>query len=241
MRMSPRIRLDTRWVWPTIIASTVVSWSWSAMPEDRAVPRHARRRCRSGCRPFAVPWWITTTWTLTPCFLRRCDSALIRGRLVEEREPRGGAGRDEVGRGLQLGADDADLDAVDVEHDRRLDPRRAPCRSPSRRCWWRGTGSWREPVREEPVDAVVELVVAVGRRVQAPGVLDVDRRHVVEQERVGRRGADVVAAGQDQARTGQARELLVEHGGQVRRPADRDVDVVVADDRRSGRAGRGSR
>ena len=37
-RMLPRIRFETRWVWPTIIASTVVSWSWSAM--SRIGPSH---------------------------------------------------------------------------------------------------------------------------------------------------------------------------------------------------------
>ena len=73
-----------------------------------------------GFRPFAVPWWMTTTWTLTPSALRRSDSALIRGALVEERQPGRGAGRDELRGVLQLGADDADLDAVDGEDDRRL-------------------------------------------------------------------------------------------------------------------------
>ncbi len=56
-------------------------------------------------------------------------------------------------------------------------------------------------MREQPVDAVVELVVAVGRGVQAPRVLDVDGRHVLEQARVRRRGTDVVTAGQQQRRS----------------------------------------
>ena len=41
-------------------------------------------------------------------------------------------------------------------------------------------------VHEQPGDAVVELVVAVRGRVEAPGVLDVDRGHVLEQTRVRR-------------------------------------------------------
>ncbi len=39
---------------------------------------------------------------------------------------------------------------------------------------------------QQPRHAVVELVVAVGGRVEAPGVLDIDRRHVLKQQRVGR-------------------------------------------------------
>ena len=38
---------------------------------SRIGPSQARRRrCRSGSTPSAVPWWITTTWTLTPCGLQ---------------------------------------------------------------------------------------------------------------------------------------------------------------------------
>ena len=78
IRMLPRIRFEMRCVCPTIIASTVVSCSASAMP--RIGPVQARRaRCRSAFVPAAVPWWITTTCTFTPCARRRSDSAWIRG------------------------------------------------------------------------------------------------------------------------------------------------------------------
>ena len=59
-------------------------------------------------------------------------------------------------------------------------------------------------VGQQPLDAEVELVVAEARGVEAPGVLDVDRRHVLEQRRVRRRGADVVAGGQQQGLARQA-------------------------------------
>ena len=63
------------------------------------------------------------------------------GRLVEELEAGRRTRGDELRSVLQLGADDADLDAVDREHLRGRHPRRAPCRSPSRRCSSPGTGS----------------------------------------------------------------------------------------------------
>ena len=76
------------------------------------------------------------------------------------------------------------------------------------------------------VDPVVELVVAVRRRVEAPGVLDVDRRHVLEQRRVRRRGADVVAAGEDQARARAAPASSSSNSvAELRGAADRDVDA----------------
>ena len=43
------MRFEIRWVWPTIIASTVVSWSASAMP-GWADPRHARGVADRGSR-----------------------------------------------------------------------------------------------------------------------------------------------------------------------------------------------
>ena len=84
-----------RWVWPTSIASTVVSWSWSAIA--RIGPSQATPAALPmGFWPLAVPWWITTTWTLTPLRRSRSDSALIARALVEEREAGGGAGGDEL-------------------------------------------------------------------------------------------------------------------------------------------------
>ena len=86
-------------------------------------------------------------------------------------------------------------------------------------------------LREQPLDAVVELVVAVRRGVEAPCVLDVDRRHVLEQRRVRRRRADVVAAGEDQPGPGSAASsssnIVARNGG----AADGLVDAV--DDRAS--------
>ena len=221
-RMSPRIRFDTRWVWPTTIASTVVSWSASAM--SRIGPSHAAPGVLpTGLLPSAVPWWMTTTWTLTPCRRSRSDSALIRGRLVEERQPLGGAGRDELRRLLEPCADHADLHAVDLEHLRRRHPVR--CLSGVR---VDDVGRQEREVGprlllQQPGDAVVELVVAVRRGVQAPGVLHVDRRRVLEQRRVRRRGADVVAAGQDQALSRQARRgpRRTSSRGRPRRPPGR--------------------
>ena len=94
-------------------------------------------------------------------------------------------------------------------------------------------GNWRAlDVRLEPVDAVVELVVAERRGVEPPRVLDVDRRHVLEQARIGRRGADVVTGGEEQPGSGQVGELLVEHGREVRRATHRAVDTIERERRR---------
>ena len=73
-------------------------------------------------RPTFVPWWMTTICTLTPCCRSRSDSALIRGASARNVRPARCAGRDELRRVLQLGADHADLDAVDREHLRRRHP-----------------------------------------------------------------------------------------------------------------------
>jgi hypothetical protein len=53
-------------------------------------------------------------------------------------------------------------------------------------------------VLEDAVDAVVELVVAEARGVEPPRVLHVDRRSVLQQRRVRRRRADIVARGEQQ-------------------------------------------
>jgi hypothetical protein len=68
---------------------------------------------------------------------------------------------------------------------------------------------------------LTELVVAVGRGVHPPRVLYIDGGLVLEQGRVGRRSADVVAAGQQEGRTGQPRCLLVEQGRQPGCASDR--------------------
>ena len=179
-----------------------------------------------------MPWWITTTWTLTPCFLSRCDSALIRVASSRNVSPAVASAETRSGVDCSSAPMTPTLTPLTLNTTDGLHP--VGCLAGRGLDDVRGQEREVRPVlvREQPLDAVVELVVAVGRRVQAPGVLDVDRRHVVEQERVRRRGADVVAAGEDQARAGQARQLLVEHRRQVRGAADRDVDVVVADDRR---------
>ena len=86
IRMCPRIRFETRWVWPTTIASTVVLWSSSAIP--RIGPSHgAPAALPIGFRPREVPSWITTTWTFTPCLRSRSDSALIRGPSSRNASP----------------------------------------------------------------------------------------------------------------------------------------------------------
>ena len=78
IRMLPRIRFEMRCVWPTIIASTVVSWSSSAMP--MIGPSHGTPAAFPIVFwPRDVPSWMTTIWTLTPSARSRSDSALIRG------------------------------------------------------------------------------------------------------------------------------------------------------------------
>ena len=135
------MRFETRWVWPTIIASTVRVLELRRRCRGSGRPTATPGRCRSGSTPGAVPWWMTTTWTLTPRASSRSDSALIRGASARNVEPRGRAGGDELGCRLELRADDADLDAVDREHLRRRRPSRAARPSPPRRCSSRGTGS----------------------------------------------------------------------------------------------------
>jgi hypothetical protein len=40
-----------------------------------------------GFEPTFVPWWTTTTWTLTPSFRSRSGSALIRGASSRKDRP----------------------------------------------------------------------------------------------------------------------------------------------------------
>jgi hypothetical protein len=152
-------------------------------------------------------------------------------RLVEEREPLGGAGAHELRRRPRGGADDADPHAVDPEDRRRVHPRRRLTRRllDDVRRQEREVGALE--VLEDPLDAVVELVVAVRRGVHAPRVLHVDRRPVLEQRRARRRRADVVARGEQQRPPGQRGRLLVEHRRELPRPADVDREAV---DRRGG-------
>ena len=188
-----------RWVWPTIIASMVVSWSWSAI--DRIGPVQGWAAVRPGGVAAGRGALVDDHDLDVDALVLQADGLGVDPRsLVEEREARGGAGRDELGGLLELGADDADLDAVDGEHGRGpVEPRRDLA--------GRGLDHVRREEREvrprdvvlEAFDAVVELVVAERRGVEAPRVLDVDRRGVVEQAGVGRAGADVVAGGEDQA------------------------------------------
>ena len=193
MRMLPRIRFEMRCVWPTIIASTVGSCSASAIP--RIGPSHERpRRCRSGSGRVRA---LVDHDDSAPARPPRCadapDSALIRGASSRNVRP-GRARRDELGRVLQLGADHADLDPVHGEDDGRRHPRRP--HSGRRLDDVRRQEREVRPrlVLEQAGDAVVELVVPVRRCVQAPRVLDVDRRLVLQQAGVRRRRADVVTA-----------------------------------------------
>ena len=174
-----------------------------------------------GLLPVAVPSWMTTICTLTPSARSRCDSAAIRGPSSRNVKPGRGAGRDQLGRLLEPGADHADLDAVDLEHLRRRDPvgRLAGGRLDDVGCQEREVGP--RLLLEQPRDAVVELVVAVGRRVQAPGVLDVDRRHVLAAGRSSAAMRRRCRHRPGSARARQGRQLLVEHRGEVRRAADR--------------------
>ena len=85
---------------------------------------------------------------------------------------------------------------------------------------------------EQPLEAVVELVVAVRRGIETPRVLHIDRGSVLEQARVGRRCADVVTGGEQQGTLGEGRGVLVEHRGELCGSPDRHVQSV---DRRGRR------
>ena len=149
----------------------------------------------------------------TPSWMRSASSRNVRPSVAD--------GPHQLGRVLDVGADDADLDAVDRRGPSTAATTSVVRRSPSRRCWRRGTGSWPAPgaagVRSTPE---VELVVAVAGGVEPPHVLDVDRRLVLEQRRVGRRCADVVARRQQQRLAGEVRCLLVEQRRQLPRATD---------------------
>ena len=212
--------------------------------DDRPLPGRARR-VADRVRAEGVPSWMSRTWTLTPAFLSRLDSARIRpssGRKV-----RPSVAPAETSSGVVSSSAPMTPTLVPLTV-KTLDGVTQSGRLPGRRLD-DVDGEEREVgvglVHQQAVDAVVELVVAVRGRVEAPQVLDVDRRLVLEQARVRGRGADVVAAGQDQTRAGQARQLLVEqrrelagtadgHGLAVdgrRRLVELAVEVVEPDDR----------
>ena len=100
-------------------------------------------------------------------------------------------------------------------------------------------------VHQQAFEPEIELVITVRRGVHAPRVLDVDRRPVFEQTRVGRRCPDVVASREQERWTRQGRGILVEHRCKVRCAAhinvqpihhhrgrvELSVEVVQADDR----------
>ena len=171
---------------------------------DRALPG-VRGPAVDPFAPSEAPSWITTICTFTPRLRSLADSRSMRCGLVEEDEPRGGVGAHELRRRPDRRADHADAHAVHAEHLRRLHPVR------------RVAGRLLDDVRrqerevrpllvlEDPLDAEVELVVAEARGVESPRVLDVDRRPVVEQRRVRRRGADVVTGREQQRAAGQRR------------------------------------
>ena len=215
---------------------------WSAMA--RIGPSHGTPGALPiGFVPDAVPWWMTTTWTLTPCLRRRSDSALIRRPRAGRSGPAVLPARDELGRALQLGADDADLDAVDVEDVRRLDPRAGACRSRS---------STMLVARNGKSARACCASRRRRRRSRTRGCRTTSRRDPTRSRRRSSacpRAAPSWAARRRRCRRrrgsgpgrGSAAELLVEHRGELaarRRPATCD-----AVDRRSwsDRAGRGSR
>ena len=214
-----------RWVWPASIASTVVSWSASAIVDDRAVPRRPAALPSTGFCPMAVPSWITTTWTLTPCCAQPLglglDPSAPRRRNVS---PAVAPARDQLGRVLQLDADHADLHAVDGEDracpapsrgsaGRRLDDVGAP-----------GTGSW--PAPGAAAAGRRRSRTRGCRRTWRPGPRR-SRRRWPACPRAGRSSAGEAPTLSPEARrsavAGQLRGLLVEHRRQLRRAADRHV------------------
>ena len=190
------------------------------------------------------------------------DSRWMRSASSRNSRPAVASARDELRRRADGRADHADAHAVDAEHRRRLHPVGA---SPvvlldDVRREEREVGA--RLVLQDPLDAEVELVVAEARRVEPPRVLDVDRRHVLEQRRVRRRRADVVA-GREQQRPARAarppprrtasragprrRRDVAARRSSIGRRVELAVEVVQPDDRdrrvargrrRAGRAAR---
>ena len=133
-------------MWPTIIASTVVSWSCVGDVEDRAVPRHAGGVADRVAGRRSVPWWMTTTCTLTPCCREALRLGLDPRRLGQERQALGRAGRRPAPACSPSPAPmTPTLTPLTVEHLRRRHPVGRLAGRRRRRCWWRGTGSWPAP------------------------------------------------------------------------------------------------
>ena len=181
-----------------------------------------------------------------PSALRSSAASLVAVDDVGDLDVRDAGRRDQLGQVLGHRADEADLDAAEV-----LDPgrRRAPgCRSAlnftlapryshSAPPW----GCRRVVRRHHPVDqvvvALVELVVADRGDLEAGLVERVDRRLVVLDERLERRGTDQVTGGGEHRvrvlaaqlldRTGQHRGTRLGAVGVVGDPA---VEVVGAED-----------
>ena len=234
----PDDRVGDRCVWPAITRSTVVSCSASAIPMIGPCQGEAAVSPMA-LDPSAAPSWMTHDLHVTPCARSRCDSCLIRSRLVEERRPFGRSGAHELGR-VHGRADHADAHAVDPEHRRRLDPGRRSARSlvddvrrqervvrprllgeDARRGRSRTRGcrsSWRRAPTRSP------------RRSSAcPRAAP---RSAARRRRCHRPPAAVPARA--------ARRLLVEHRGELRRAAER-LGLAVDRAGRLARAVRGSR
>jgi hypothetical protein len=107
-------------------------------------------------------------------------------RLVEELEAGGGVLTHQLRRRPDHRADDADAYPVDAEDRRSVQPVRPPARVLIDDVRRQEREVRAVLMGEQPLEPEVELVVAEARRVQPPRVLDVDRRHVLQQRRVRR-------------------------------------------------------
>ena len=228
------------------------------VPRDDEVDRRVLerlRRCRMigpchGLRGLAVDALAPSDGALVDhddlhLHARACAAARtrcwMRAASSRKSEPLGRVGAHELGRRPDRRADHADAHAVDAEDLRRSPSSRGPRPVASSTMFVDRNGkSARSWCGQDALDAEVELVVAEARGVEPPRVLDVDRRPVVEQRRVRRRGADVVAGRQQQRRPGQRAASSSNIVASCAAPPTVDVDVV---DRSwsSGRAARGSR
>ena len=182
--------------------------------------------------PSTAPSWMTRICTRTPRRRRRSDSAAMAAASSRNVRPAVASAAHELGRRLDGGADDPDAHAVDDRDRRTVEPVRglAGGRLDDVRREEREVGPFL--MLEDALQPEVELVVAVRRGIHAPGVLDVDRRRVVEQRRVRRRRADVVTGGHEHALVAQQGGFLVEHRRQRGGAADADVEPVLQRRRR---------
>ena len=132
-------------MWPTIIASTVVSVQGLGDVDDRARPRACPAVLPTVFVPAAVPSWMTTICTWTPRARRRSDSAVMRSASSRKVRPAVAPAETSSGVVSRPAPMTPTLTPLTLKTTEGRDPRRAPCRSPSRRCSWRGTGSSPEP------------------------------------------------------------------------------------------------